>query len=167
MTMHLFHGGAPGLDVGDKILPPSQTGVKSQTLDASLELGLGKIAQRFDKVYVTTDVMLAKVYGGMWTDPALADSLAGGGVVYRVAVEDGILEGDDDLLSSPGVSYQANSAVVIDIQFQNVSFDQAEFTATLDRVLSAHRRNVAEKAEQETVNMDADSSSAGSSFWKI
>ena len=40
-TMHLLHGGAPGLKVGDKVLSRMETGVKSQTLAASSELGLG------------------------------------------------------------------------------------------------------------------------------
>lgn len=42
---YLFHGGAPGLKVGDKVLPPTETGAKSQTLAASLGLGFGKIAR--------------------------------------------------------------------------------------------------------------------------
>lgn len=151
---YLFHGGAPGLKVGDKVLPPTETGVKSQTLAASLGLGFGKIAQQLDKVYMTTDVMLAKVYAGTWTDPASAKAVAGGGVVYQVEVQDGTLQADRDLLSSPGVSYQASSAVVVDIQYKTVAFDKDEFTATMNRVSSAHEGSVAEKAKQ------------GSAFWR-
>ncbi|MBD1540550.1 hypothetical protein HC749_20620 [Arthrobacter sp. S13_S34] len=145
---YLFHGGAPGLKVGDKVLPPTETGVKSQTLAASLVLGLGQIAQQLDKVYMTTDVMLAKVYAGSWTDPAPAKAVAGGGVVYRVEVQDGTLQADKDLLSSPGVSYQASSAVVVDIQYKSVAFDKDEFTGTLNRVMAAHESSVGAKAKQ-------------------
>ncbi|TVU64850.1 hypothetical protein FQP90_07305 [Paenarthrobacter nitroguajacolicus] len=164
-NLYLFHGGAPGLKVGDRVLPPTETRVKSQALAASLELGFGKIAQQLDKVYMTTDVKLARAYAGMWTDPASASSPAGGGVVYRVEVEDGTLEADKDLLSSPGVSYQASSAVVVDIQYSYVAFDKEEITTTLNRVLSAHEVNVADKAKQATES-PAVSSPAGSSFFR-
>jgi hypothetical protein len=163
-TIYLFHGGAPGLKVGEKVLPPMETGVKSQTLAASLELGFGKIAQQLDKVYMTTDVKLASVYAGMWTDPASPSSPAGGGAVYRVEVEDGTLKADKDLLSSDGVSYQANSAVVVDTQYPAVAFDKAEFTATMKRIMSAHEENVAVKAKQ--ASSPAPSSPAGSSFFR-
>lgn len=164
-TMYLFHGGAPGLKIGDRVLPPTDTGVKSQTLAASLELGLDRIAQQPDKVYATTDVMLAKVYAGMWANPDSDKSVAGGGVVYRIVVEDGTLEADKDLLSSPGVSYQANSAVVTDIHYKTVAFNKEEFAATMERVLSAHEKSVAATAKQTSANL-ASTPSAGSAFWR-
>lgn len=136
--LFLFHGGAPGLEDNRLILPPSRTGVLSTTLQSTLEGGLTDIAQRPDKVYLTSDVKLARVYAGMWTDPTTKTQRAGGGSVYEVEVDDGSLEPDEDLKSLSGVSFQANTAVIVRIQYKNVPFNRELFAKKLNDVLRAH-----------------------------
>lgn len=136
----LFHGGAPGLEENGLILPPSKTGALSTTLQSTLDGGLTDIAQRPDKVYLTSDVKLARVYAGMWTDPTAKAQRAGGGSVYEVEVEDGSLEPDEDLKSLPGVSFQADSAVIVRVQYKQVSFNKEQFAKKLNNVLRDHER---------------------------
>ncbi|MGO4188568.1 hypothetical protein [Pseudarthrobacter sp. TAF60_1] len=99
----------------------------STTLQSTLEGGLTDIAQRPDKVYLTSDVKLARVYAGMWSDPTTKTQPAGGGSVYEVEVDDGSLEPDEDLKSLSGVSFQANTAVIVRIQYKNVPFNRELF----------------------------------------
>ena len=136
----LFHGGAPGLEENGLILPPSKTGALSTTLQSTLDGGLTDIAQRPDKVYLTSDVKLARVYAGMWTDPTAKAQRAGGGSVYEVEVEDGSLEPDEDLKSLPGVSFQADSAVIVRVQYKQVSLNKEQFAKKVNNVLRDHER---------------------------
>lgn len=72
--------------------------------------GLGDIAYRPDRVYLSADRELARIWGaGYWTN---ADGRVGYGWLYRVEVDVGSLEPDEDLLSLPGLSFQAPSATV-------------------------------------------------------
>jgi hypothetical protein len=57
--MPWFHGGIPGLNVGDELLPPSQTG-KPTLLDYSREFAAN--TQRDDRVYLTRDPKAAALY---------------------------------------------------------------------------------------------------------
>lgn len=105
-----------------------------------MDSGLGQIAQRTDKVYVTSDVKLARVYAGMWTNPTAKVPRAGGGSVYQVEIEDGSLEPDEDLLSLPGVSFQAKSAAIVGVQYKSVPHNKGQFAKKLAEVLHQHSR---------------------------
>ncbi|MGJ9402889.1 hypothetical protein [Arthrobacter sp. KK5.5] len=143
MRIYYFHGGTPTLNEGEQIVPTSQSGARSTNLESQLELGANQIAQRTDKVYLTTDLELAQVYAGLWT--AEGADQAGGGSVYQVEVRDGSMESDQDLLSSAGVSYQADSAVVIAVWNRSVAFKKEKFAKKLKKVLSEHERAKAAK----------------------
>jgi hypothetical protein len=70
-----FHGGIPGLEVGDRILPPSVTGTPT-----TADYAAAPICRR-DRVYASTELRIARVYA------ALAP-LGGHGDVYQVALQD-------------------------------------------------------------------------------
>lgn len=84
VTPALWHGGAPGREVGEFLLPPSQTGLTLTNAVQSLRQGLDQIAYRDDLVYVTTDRTLAKCFASAWVRPS--DGRVGFGWVYRVAI---------------------------------------------------------------------------------
>lgn len=132
----LFHGGVPGLNVGDEILPPSRAGSAPSTFLATLSAGLNNISQRTDRVYMTTRLDLALAYAGMWTAPGA--TRPGGGAVYLVAVAEANLAADPDLLSLAGVSYQAQSAVITEVYRAEVGFNRAKFAKTFKDVLRDH-----------------------------
>jgi hypothetical protein len=54
-NQRLWHGGAPGRQVGDLLEPPADTGLQYTRLHQSIEQGQRDIAQRLDRVYVTAD----------------------------------------------------------------------------------------------------------------
>lgn len=60
----LWHGAAPGRQVGDLLEPPADTGLRYTRRDDSIEQGQRDIAQRLDRVYVTTDRRSALAYAG-------------------------------------------------------------------------------------------------------
>jgi hypothetical protein len=130
-TTRLWHGGAPDLKPGDPLLPPIVTGVYSR-LQISLEEGATEIAQRPDLVYATTYRTLARAWAGVWTGDGTRH---GGGALYIVELDDP--EPDDDLLPSPGLSYQASSGRIVSVYDPHVSFDP-KYGRTLQRLLAAH-----------------------------
>lgn len=84
-----FHGGVPGLEPGDLILPPSESGI----------LTVGEVVKRFDKaawersaharedpllVSITPDLTDATYYAALWS---ICPWRPGHGCVYRVAAE--------------------------------------------------------------------------------
>lgn len=131
----LWHGGAPGLNVGDRLLPPTATGLVRTRADQSAEAGLSQISQRRDRVYVTTDRELAKVFARQWFDGTRVRSH---GWLYLVEVEQADLEDDDDLRSLPGVSYQAATGFVLAVKDRGVRDDPSASRRALERVLGAH-----------------------------
>jgi len=137
----LWHGGAPGRKPGEDLLPPSVTGLERTSAALSLQSGLGDIAHRRDRVYLTSDRELAKVWAGQWCNTV---GQVGYGWLYRISADEDVLEPDDDLLSLPGLSFQAPRARVDSVYAKAVSPNQPGFARTLQRVLrdleSAKRR---------------------------
>ena len=142
--LFLFHGGVPGLAVSESLLPPTITKTTSTTLQSSLEEGLTEIAQRPDKVYMTSRVNLARGYASAWINPDTG--IEGGGWVYEVEVKDGTMEPDQDLLSSDGTSFQADSAVIIRIQDKGVASNPKRYAKEFRQVLNGHE--AAKKAKE-------------------
>lgn len=132
--------------MSEAILPPTITRSTSTTLQSSLEEGLTEIAQRADKVYMTSRVNLARGYASAWVNPDTG--IEGGGWVYEVEVEDGTMEPDRDLLSSDGISFQADSAVIIRIQDKGVPSNPKRYGKEFRQVLSAHA--AAKKAKEDS-----------------
>lgn len=92
-----YHGGIPGLKVGDFVLPPSETGVPSNA-----DYGAGEVCEK-GKVYLTTDINAAKMFAAFYP--------LGDGWVYQVE-PDGDLEPDKDCLDD-GLSWQCKRAKVM------------------------------------------------------
>ena len=131
-SARLWHGGAPGRRPGDWLLPPSETGIASTVRGMSIEAGMTEIGQRDDRVYVTCDRDLARAWAGIWTPDGVRH---GGGSLYRVEAE--TLEPDDDLLSLPGLSFQASRARVLVVYDAHVAY-HPRFGRVLEKVLADH-----------------------------
>ena len=95
--MICYHGGPPGLKVGNRILPASRTGVVS-----SSEFGAEGIHNP-DKVYVTPLPSAAAMFASLQP--------SGDGRVYRVETE-GPVEYDPDC-SEMGLSYTCDAARIV------------------------------------------------------
>jgi hypothetical protein len=135
MTIRLWHGGAPGRLIGEFILPPSITGLEKTTADDSRAGGFLSIAQRRDRVYVTTRRQLAVAFAAAWENPTTGK--AGGGGLYRVELL-GEAEPDEDLLSLPGLSFQAQRAKVLSVDKAAVKFNRENLSA-FQRVIREHK----------------------------
>ncbi len=96
-----FHGGHPGLNPGDLILPPATTGLAGNLTKYGQQLGGDHV--RRDRVYLTTGRDVAKAYAAFYPDGAL----------YEVAPH-GDLEPDPDCYID-GLSWQCQSATVLRI----------------------------------------------------
>ena len=110
MTGPYFHGGVPGLRPGALILPPTVTGAGSTAdyLDAGTEVAeAARRVYRPDRVYLTTDVEVARMWAGL--HPSGTDRR--GGDVYRVEPV-GKVEPDPDYRGGDGASVCCPSARV-------------------------------------------------------
>jgi protein gp37 len=94
-----YHGGIPGLKIGDTLLPPNVTG-KPTLLKYAQEIAPDG-PQRDDRVYLTTDKESASIFAYCYPK----------GDVYR-AIPTLPLEDDPDCLE-PELSYQTPKAVVV------------------------------------------------------
>jgi hypothetical protein len=103
-AVRYWHGGAPGLRAGDRILPPDTTGTAYTLIAYARQVAAAAgfdCAQRTDRVYLTTDREDAKVYAFLYPR----------GSLYRVQPDDP-LEPDLDC-TVPGLSWQAPGATVL------------------------------------------------------
>lgn len=98
MAESYYHGGPPGLHVGDLILPPSETGVPSCS-----EFGAAAV-HRNDRVYLCTDINGAYLFAAMHP--------SGKGRVYEVEPIGGV-EPDPDYNGPPGESVQVPRARIV------------------------------------------------------
>lgn len=99
--MTYFHGGVPGLRLGDQLLPPTVTGVRA-AVDFAADLP-GAGAVRRDRVYLATTELMASIFAAM--HPA-------GGWLYEVDPV-GEIEPDPDWFGEPGESVEVGSAIVV------------------------------------------------------
>lgn len=109
----LWHGGAPGLQKGDLILPPAITGAESMRQE-SIDAGFRRIVTAANLVYVTTERDLARAMAAHWARRATS---RGRGWLYRVELHNFDIEPDEDLPHGPFISFQAphvRVAAVID-----------------------------------------------------
>lgn len=97
-----FHGGARGLKRGDRILPPSETGAASlydfDGAPAAMKTEAARVYRR-DRVYLTTDLLAARLYAALHRDGGRTY----GGSVYQVEPE-GDIEPDLDYKADDGGS---------------------------------------------------------------
>jgi len=99
-----YHGGAPGLRLGQDLLPPTATGHRA-AVDYVRPGTPGAELVRRDRVYFTEDPMVADLFAALY--PA-----ALGGWVYEVDPV-GLVEPDPDYRGPGGGSLQAPMAVVV------------------------------------------------------
>ncbi|MHB1420745.1 MAG: DUF5131 family protein [Bacillota bacterium] len=99
-----YHGGKPGLNIGDKLLPPSVT--RKPTLLQYAQKIAPEGPQRKDRVYLTIDQDDAGIFAMVYS--------RSGGSVYR-AVPALPLEEDPDC-KVPGYSFQTPVATVVEKQ---------------------------------------------------
>lgn len=137
----LWHGGAPDRSVGDLLLPPTATGLVHTSAALSLQEGLSEIAYRPNLVYLTSDRKLARCYAAFWS---FEKSRKGNGWLYRVQVDESELSPDEDLLSSPGLSFQCQSARVTGVYEKAVMYGPW-VDRYLSRVIAEHEKNRAGK----------------------
>lgn len=111
MTLHLlFHGGVTGLNVGDRIIPPSESGVKAAA-DYLPDQSQAEHVRR-DRVYITSDLQAAILFAALRSP--------GGGDVYAVLPESPV-EPDADYLAEPCDSWQCPAAIVLTVVERGVT----------------------------------------------
>jgi hypothetical protein len=149
--MTLWHGGKPGLKVGDWLLPPDETGFEWTSAAINKDAGLLNPNYRSDRVYATTDRNLASAFAGYWTREPRRP---GGGWLYEVELEDG--EDDSDFPSLVGVSYQARRGRIIAVVQTGVGW-QPKHVAIFDHIMAiANRRAENDVAEDHQTKNDRD-----------
>lgn len=113
-----YHGGVPGLRVGQYILPPAETGALSlsdmvELLPVRQELAEETLrVHSRERVYLTTELDTAIVFAGHYPHPEGARRR--GGDVYRVEPE-GEIEPDPDYEGDDGASIAAPRARITGI----------------------------------------------------
>ena len=111
--VNYFHGGEAGLRVGDRILPPSVTGVRAMadSLPPDHELApRAEVVTDRTKVYLTTVPEFARAFAALHP----SGTFKRGGDVYRVEPE-GDVEPDPDYSGEPGRSVRCGSALIVGI----------------------------------------------------
>ncbi|HEX5750042.1 MAG TPA: hypothetical protein VFZ09_27680 [Archangium sp.] len=98
-----WHGGVPGLKVGDYVLPPSITRTRF-ILSAYEDGATSRPGYQPTRVYVASEYVGAEVFAAMYP---------GGGWVYRV-VPEGQFEHDPDVIAL-GRSWACERARVVDV----------------------------------------------------
>jgi hypothetical protein len=96
-----WHGGAPGLNPGDLILPPSVTRTRN-TLSAYVGEEASRAGYQPTRVYLASEYEVAEVFAAMYPN---------GGWVYRVQPE-GQLEQDPDVVEQ-GMSWACERARIV------------------------------------------------------
>ncbi|GIT82070.1 hypothetical protein LLS1_37390 [Leifsonia sp. LS1] len=109
-TLTLWHGGAAGLAVGDRLLPPTHTNAIGNLAD------LGMKESRRDRVYFTLDRELARVFA------AAVMRMTGASALYRVEPV-GEMDLDPDF---PAVGFQAKQARIVEVIETNITLTATE-----------------------------------------
>ncbi|TSE15805.1 hypothetical protein B1A87_007740 [Arthrobacter sp. KBS0703] len=127
-----------------------ETNIVSSTWERSVAAhGETELDQRPDKVYLTADPSIARVYAAVWKNPLT--NAQGGGAVYEVDVTDGSLEVDPDMASYN--CWQADSAVIERVHEASVPHDQEMIEKRLAPIRAEQAQRDQEKALREIVGM--------------
>lgn len=107
MVSDFFHGGYPGLPVGDWVQCPDDSGATKVLSDYAAQLGqIGGV--RRDVVYITPHARVARVFAAMYPD----------GAVYRVAPGE-VIGPDPD---APDCGLMVDRARVLEVVRARVEF---------------------------------------------
>lgn len=104
VDMTYFHGGVPGLALGDSLLPPSVTGRPDGSVSIIERHGLDGAHVRGDRVFLGT-LEVAYLFAAMYPLPE-------GGWIYEVDPV-GDVEPDPDYTGGADESVQCPSAVIV------------------------------------------------------
>lgn len=104
--MTYYHGGVPGLSLGEQLLPPSRTGRTDSAARIVAEHGLGADYVREDVVFLGATLDIANLYAAMY--PA-----ASGGWVYEVEPAEPVEPDPDYSGDDPMESVQCPSATIV------------------------------------------------------
>lgn len=108
-----YHGGIPGLHIGQYILPPYETGAQSVAdvvgAPPNEQAEIERVHRR-DRVYITTERGTAELWASLYP----GGTPVRGGDVYRV-VPEGDVDPDPDWRGEPGVSVCAPRARIVGI----------------------------------------------------
>lgn len=147
--MKLWHGGAPGLKVGDELLPPDETQFEWTSLAINEGVGLANPNYRTDRVYATSDRALAEAFAAYWTREP---KRKGGGWVYRVEFDDSSIEDDADFPSLSGVSFQAPKGRIVEVIRTGVPWQKKHLDKWNEVSAEANRRAAAAQEDARVVN---------------
>ncbi|GLK17326.1 hypothetical protein [Herbiconiux flava] len=134
----VYHGGFPGLQAGDALLPASVT--QSHNLsDVFREISPEKQIRK-DRIYITTDRFIAVGVAAHYAKrPGSAKNW---GAVYQVMTGPDNVEIDTDTPKGPYVTFQCTTATVVKVMVKGVNPDSPENSARLasfiDEVRAAH-----------------------------
>lgn len=103
--MTYYHGGVPGLRLGDELLPPSVTGRQDSAARIAREQ-LDTDYVREDRVYLGRTVDIASLYAAMYP-------LAEGGWLYEVKPSDDMEPDPDYIGDDPMDSVQCSRATIV------------------------------------------------------
>lgn len=138
--MELWHGGAPGLKIGQDLLPPDETELEWTSFAINVDAGLQNPNYRSDRVYATTDRDLAQSFAAYWTREPRRK---GGGWLYRVEFDESLLEPDSDFPSLQGISFQAPRGRIVEIVQTGVPWRKKHLDKWNEVMGEANRRDAA------------------------
>lgn len=131
LDTRLWHGGVPGLNPGDLLLPPNQTGIITTTQIAQTlgfdphEHGVEADRMRPDRVYLTPHRELARAYAACWTSKTDSGLRTGYGSLY-VARPVGEFWPDPDLPDGVGIECEQAEIVAVYDPAVRMPFHQIE-----------------------------------------
>lgn len=125
----LYHGGFPGLTVGDMLRSPAESGATSMRGESE-RAGFRRITTSAGLVYVTTERSLAAAAAAYWSK---REPGRGRGWVYRIELGDEDLAPDDDLPRGPFISFQLRRARIAAVLDRGVNPDDPRHARELQR----------------------------------
>ncbi len=131
--LHYYHGGKPGLDLGDAIVARGHLSDWNNTL-VGYQGGKASVANRVEEgsfMYATTDLGVARKYASDYKDPG---GPGGGGDVYRVALE-GVPKSDPDYERIVGVDVfaRARRAIILEVIERDVQMTEEDRNRAIGR----------------------------------
>jgi hypothetical protein len=123
-----FHGGVPNLEVGQSVLPPTATGAESMRQKARLRDGVDRPWLRDDRVYLTTDLSLARQFAAIYRRCP--------GDLY-IVVPQGEVEPDPDWHGDPGGSVMCPAATIVEVLERRVGRLTSPYSGFVQRPPSA------------------------------
>lgn len=103
--MTYYHGGIPGLRIGDEVLPPTRTGMPNSAARIVAEYDLDGPHVRDDVVFLASTEVMAAMFAAMYPAPT-------GGWIYECEAREPV-EDDPDYRGPSGESVQAPSALIV------------------------------------------------------